>query len=722
MQAPVALRTSDDKFTPRWVDVPAPSLALATQSRSPGYTAGTRLPGSYEVAYCLSDEAWAISPVSASVTINPTVSDWDIVGTTPDVPLWTRATGVLWVYRQVGTSTWKVLGADVNRPHTWQAAKPFKAISCREHAFGGQWLYFTQTYPTLDDANYYPASAVLTSAPPAPAVRLLQCPNDAYEIAYSWACNQGETALSPITAVPAVANIPATQHAPIVLLRVLANGNPPQGALGYYLYMRKPGQQWHRQPCPDGLTGDLWAWDVVMPWCNQFVESGIQPGPVIGKSYLCSLHLALRDWNRDIIVDSDQVICCPLISEWNGATWSYQPRNHWIASFQLNEPGTWRLTVDGVQSGPMPRTNNINGGWSQWQPVLDAAFGAGNVKISDYWALFAPKIELTGKWAGMDMTGKISIQIADTANNDLPSAILAEQVGRGWIMSNADTKFKRKIATSNAGNWKVQDAATTPDGVTGYPMGWPLWVEFSQRTKLVGCDFTLMQSNCGIATADNNGGGCFHFNPVECSVGKDPSNTRAVTYGFRCIGSSSWGNGGHLCSELIMEKVHLQGKFPLVCEGNQAANWQIRDGNFHGDGSFDSAIITQTNAGAMTCSGRFTCDNARTLWASPWSQKLTIDNIWIDGGMPTLANHSANSWGKLTINGGKINQWADWLHAIESPAGSVEPYVQKLVTDNLDTQSNGAVQAKLCNPKPGQAVYVPRTTSEIPSLLQSLLP
>lgn len=133
-------------------------------------------------------------------------------------------------------------------------------------------------------------------------------------------------------------------------------------------------------------------------------------------------------------------------------------------------------------------------------------------------------------------------------------------------------------------------------------------------------------------------------------------------------------------------------------------------------------IITASNAGTLCLGGRFTCDNARTLIASVSCKKVTIENIWIDGGMPSLLNCNANSFTTLILNGGKINQWSNWLHAIEAPAGSSDPYLMKLVTDNLDSQSNAAVQSKVCNPRPGQALYAPRSIAEVPGILQSLMP
>ena len=324
-------------------------------------------------------------------------------------------------------------------------------------------------------------------------------------------------------------------------------------------------------------------------------------------------------------------------------------------------------------------------------------------------------------------------------------------------MSQADTKFGRTISTSNSGGFTVQDTATTPDSeaVTGYPTGWPLWLETSQNTRLTGCKFVMMKSTCGIATCDNSGGGCFHFQPTNCSVGIHFTNTSPNTFGLRCLSTSSYYEGNHLCSELVATNCFFQSKFPIVCEGNQAANWQFRDCNFYANGTFDSACITAANAGNITMRGRVTADNARCLLASPWCKSLYMESIWIDQGMPTLVSSDANSWTTLTIYGGKINQIINsreealaalamqgydphspqmdalnqtaleslliYLHCFESVAGPVEDRKMKLIIDQLDSQHNVAVPAGFITPK-ANFQFKPRAVDEVPSLLQSALP
>jgi len=96
-QSPVALHTSDAKFTPRSEVIPKPTAALSFGTRWPNYSAGTRPAGHYDIAYALVDEKGKLSQLSASVTITANVADWDVIVSTPGLELWTRAIGTMWV-------------------------------------------------------------------------------------------------------------------------------------------------------------------------------------------------------------------------------------------------------------------------------------------------------------------------------------------------------------------------------------------------------------------------------------------------------------------------------------------------------------------------------------------------------------------------------------------------------------------------------------------------
>lgn len=761
---PVALHTSDPRFAAKWVDVPAPALPFLLERHSAGWTEGRRQPGTYEIAYCLTDEEGKVSPVSSPVTVTTATNEWAAVGSTPNVPLWARAAGIFWVYRVQGATTWKPFAVDVNRPHSWLAAKPYKPITTWNHSYAGQVLYQAGIgFPDLPDP-FYGISSSMPNAPPAPSVQVYEQPNVDLEIAFSWPCNERETALSPVLSVPAIAGVPSNQHKSMWLIRQSPAGNqqPPQGALGMYVYARKPGQAWHRQPSTDG-NGYLWPLDFVTFELPYFKETNIAPQAGGGRSYLSRLHVALKEWDRDIIVDYDETICCPLISEYDGGAWKYQPRNSWVAILQPLG-GAWKMTIDGVSTPDIARVTGSNNGteWPTYQAALDATFGAGNLKVTFYWHNYAPKIEFIGKYAAQDMAGRYSVGI---------EPVVASQAGQGWVYgAGGNFKFKRTIGTGNGGSFKITDTDVVPaDGaVTGYPTGWCMWLECSQRTVLRGADFTMYRSKCAIGTCDNSGGGSFHFNVINGSMGLHFSNTQDNTYGIRCLGSSSWGWGGHLCSEMILEKCHIQARWPIVCEGNQAANWQLRDLTCTSTGKFQSAIITQANAGDLIFVNRLTCDNARSLVAGVWGSRTKLPELWIDGGMPCLYDSDANNFGTLMILGGKINQWeqdrddiidalvfhgwgreqletmngwdlrnnfsremSNWIHAISAPAGTLPANVKRtLVIDELSSQydlwpppqQNRLPDARMICPVANQNVFAPRDVSRVPALLQSLLP
>lgn len=698
-QSPIALSTSDPKFKARIEVIPRPTQALAFGTRWPNYSAGTRKAGQYEVAYCLVDEQGSLSPRSPSVVINPTVTEWDVVVSTPGLDLWTRATGTLWVFRPAG-GAWQVLGGNRNAQTPDQCTRPYVPLCGWDHSLGGYMLFPAQgRWPGLSDP-YWKVSTTL-AVPPMPAVRLLCCPNVALEIAYSWCCQEGETPLSDITSIAVQPGEPADKHCPFQVYR---NIIPPQGALGAYVYLRRPGQQWHRQRSHYADASFLWPIDSNQLPNNEFVETGIAPSATQGKSYLSSIHLAMRDWNRDIIVDTDQEITCPVISAYDGPSWVYDPRNQQTAigtnAFSYPNEG-WKIIVDGVSSGYLRPTINHD----SWQAVADAAFGVGNVQVQYGSGFGGAIIVYAGKYAATDMTGRVTFDFSkmyqintndgsqplkDGAGNPIPFPFVTvpsyEQAARSWYMSHGGQKFNRTIATSNGGKWNLSDKKGSGS--------WPLWVENSQRTNLTGCNLIRNGASAGVAFLDHSGGGAFAFRMKDCSA---TFGATVATYGVRCAWTSrgpAWNN--HSASEPYFENCNFQGKFPVVVEGGQSVNWVFRDTYLIGDATVESALITQANSGALTFEGRTNVDNARTIGAMTWASKLDIAGIWLDQGVPCWFTITGNTFPSISINKNKINHWRDWLHVMESPAGSIG-YPVTLTLSNLDSQFNGHPVAMLAS-------------------------
>ncbi len=358
---PIYVRTAD--FQGQWRSVAAPWALTTHGTRSVGASSGTRPAGTYDIAYALVDESGQLTALSDPVRITPELEDWTVVVRTPGLAGDTRAQGTAWFYRKLGNQAWYVLGADYNAQipayvgiPPGQCDKPFVPLSCWDHTLRGIFLYHAIWWPPYGDSYFGPISTM--ARPPPPAVRVLQLRNQAFEIAYSWACNDGESPLSPPVALPAVAGYPRTKNTSVLVKRGIC---PPQGALGAYVYLRLgPTSPWHRQPAPQGDGDYLWPVDLNCMPINQFVATNIKPDFRTGMSYLAPLQVAIVDTNRGILVTEDQDLRSPVIME-AGSSASKWDR-------VVAAPGTvkWRLrdrpTADrngGIVTGyPM--------GWPLW--------------------------------------------------------------------------------------------------------------------------------------------------------------------------------------------------------------------------------------------------------------------------------------------------------------------------------------------------------------------
>lgn len=559
-------------YAPHWEQIPAPSQPLSVVYRQNGFANGLRPAGSYEIAYSLVDEQGRVTAPSPTVRLAAYVRDWQCAVDTPGLDPQTRAFATCWWFRVTGTTAWQPLGAQMNAQLPWQVLRPFVPLAgWAKHSMQSHELFQAAGFPGYDAADFWGRSPLLPPTQP-PSARLLQVDNVAYEACYSWRCNDGETDTSPAMTIPAFTHpFDVTYsgpgfHCPFTLGR---NVSPPQGALGFYLYLRPSGTKvWHRQPCPSG-RGDLWPLDHNHIEVRTFVRSGITPGPVAGRSWLSGLHLALRDGNgADVIVDDDVTVCCPVISAY----------------------------------GPEGRT----------------------------------------------------------------------------------------ISKVNGGRWVLRDTGTVPDtqAFTGYPRGWPLWLENAYNTRLVGCRMELADSDCGVAFLDHLGkNAAGDFRGTGLSIQLAAGNTQRNTYGVRCLWQSRGALGNdHSASEPIFRDFHAAVKFPVVVEGNQSANWLFDVASLASNGDYDSAIITQSNSGTLTFLSQVRADNARCLLAATTPARCTLQGLWIDQGMPAWVTTGSAAGARLRISGSKVNQWSGWLHVCESPCAGPSYAPAEVRLDNLDSQ------------------------------------
>jgi len=320
------VRTSDPQFAPGWVDLPKPNALEFLANLG----AHDQPPGIYEIAYSYVDESGHITAMSPVVVLNVAEKNSGYsVRFNDDV--WCRAAArILWVRRQWDSTItngiqleWRPFGTgpDCNDPRN--VVKPYlPMVGWSDHQFRAQdisraiWNQGAQAWHAFDDTAFWGTPSTILAAPVnPPVVTRFHCPNDNYDVAYSWVGNVGESEMSDPIAISAIGD-DLLAHRPFQLLRRFVQ--PPQGALGMYLYMRQTGTSaWHRQPVTYDLSSFLWGIGNNKIGIYRFVASNIQPSGVPGKSWLCSLQKCMDDSIYSVVVDDDQITYSPVISPLN---------------------------------------------------------------------------------------------------------------------------------------------------------------------------------------------------------------------------------------------------------------------------------------------------------------------------------------------------------------------------------------------------------------------
>lgn len=564
-QQSVTVGTSS--FQPGWVNVPAPGQPEDVEIY-PGLSSGfpynfpTDLPtGDIQIAYTLVDQYDRHTAMSPITTISPTQGNWRLVinpvGLSKDTP----ACAVCWWWNDSGT--WRILGGPLFSENPVNAVRPYFPItgwySNVVRGFEPQLTMFsawnTSKYwwPVWTDPSWKKLS--LIPAPTlAPSVRLYDkpLPLDQIDVAYTWACNISESQLSPAVTYPAA---PAGNNRRY-FIEVARSAIPPQGACGMYVYLRKNSGQWHRQPAPhvvSAVDANDWCWrlDSNIIHIDQFVETGIEPSITPGKSYLSSLHKAIQNSTASVIVNTDQVISCPII---------------------------------------MPLTN-----------------------------------------------------------------------GQG--MSTV-----RTVSAMAGSSWKLSTPLISPGG----PTAWPMWVENSQYTRLVGCQMSSPKACAGVAFVDHSGSGAFHFRSERLNISLTYPDATGIVALESCRAKQ-----GHSASEPIFTDTVIYSTFPVVIEYKQSANWTFEYLTATADGTPQSAIITQGNTGFVNLRGRLTCDNARAIVAATVANEVNLENVFTDTGIPEWVVVSYYNSPKINVSVRGMNVRTPFIHLVTATSPSKTPIIAK---------------------------------------------
>lgn len=316
------IRTSDPIYASGWVQLHKPP-ALVLQQR---FGASPQKHGIYEIAATFVNEQGRISKMSPVTTIATPGKNCGY-SFKHTHPTWQRSVGVmLWCRKQYQPGDagpeleWRPFGGHAGCHDPQYVVKPILSMTgWSQHSLRAipidrcVWNWGAQAWQPYTNDLFWPKSGENGPAT-APDITVYYCPDRAYEVAYSWAAHLGESELSDPVTVPAMGS-DETVHSPFEVRREVI---PPQGALGMYVYVRKQGGQWHRQPNCHDVTNFLWPVSANRIRLLRFVSSTIRPPATPnGQSWLCSLQMCLIKNTKSVIVDTDQITASPIINPIN---------------------------------------------------------------------------------------------------------------------------------------------------------------------------------------------------------------------------------------------------------------------------------------------------------------------------------------------------------------------------------------------------------------------
>lgn len=288
--------------------------------------------------------------------------------------------------------------------------------------------------------------------------------------------------------------------------------------------------------------------------------------------------------------------------------------------------------------------------------------------------------------------------------------------------------MRRTVSAISGASWNLTTASNTPDNITGYPTEWPMWVETSQFTRLVGCSMESHTAECGIDFLSYDGSTCFHFRAERVSIGL----WRSLISGkySTAIRQLAHFEGAHTCSEPVFSDCILWAKHPVVCEGNQSANWDFRTLTAVSSGGLDSSIFSINNSGTFMVGGRITTDGSRAFIASVQARQIQVEQWYTDRGHPCWVCFSTpNTATTVNITVNQINHWPtgegtqgdwEWFHVAElaqAGAGIAELTMtgnaanhQNHRPDGTPLPGNGPVSRIFCPRYSGLRYKLPNTT------------
>jgi hypothetical protein len=309
-------------FVARWEDVPAPTLPVVSWGVSSGvyptiwngWQWGSTPGGRIEVCNALVDRSQRAGAWSQPAVLDVRAG-WELtalpVTNQPNDP---RAAGIVWRVTMAGKVMYYQDGIGSTN---FQSYSPNSSLSTPRP------ISLTPFGDGFGHQRIRTGGIFTTPAPP-PAVLVSSVPDEDLEAAYAWVCNSGETALSPVGTLPRNTDPRVTPGGVCRRALKIGVGKVPWGALGYHLYLRRPGGEWHRQPsrvcgAAPSLDEYLWQPNQNYPQLHWFRED--TPGPLNTprpQSHLSAAQVAMKYTRGDLTITEPQTICCPFVDEYEG--------------------------------------------------------------------------------------------------------------------------------------------------------------------------------------------------------------------------------------------------------------------------------------------------------------------------------------------------------------------------------------------------------------------
>lgn len=279
-----------------------------------------------------------------------------------------------------------------------------------------------------------------------------------------------------------------------------------------------------------------------------------------------------------------------------------------------------------------------------------------------------------------------NIPPSNTIGRSLISPLQAAlEAGTGNVIVSSDQTIHCPIINpiNNAHGTCIGRTITAPHGVAWKlktapgAEAWPMWVEGTIETKIINCHMESNTASVGVEFCGYTSSSCFYFSPKNLKINLYRPGYNA---GIRQLAEAK-SKTNHTCSEPYFDGLTIGAIHPIVCEGNQSANWLLKNVSITCNGGIESACISAHNQGTIQILERLVLAGSkesdadkftggRAIWANTSTLHAEIERVFVDQGFPAWFVVGGQYSPSIDMSLTQTNQWSSWIHVIESASGS----------------------------------------------------